>query len=608
MKKILAVVSKVVVPLLCVLIGAALLLVTATLRYEQAFAWLSGYSSDGKLEILTPAFYASIISKIQLVGIALLVLGGLLFWFRQVFSDAVWRLFSALADIGRSVRGIARRFWQTESAGHLLVLGIILAAGIVIRLRYLNSAPMRADESYTYVYFSAKPLVIGLSNYIVPNNHLLHTMLVHFTTQLFGNAPWAIRLPAFLFGVLLIPATYWLGRILTTRPAATLGAALVAVGFPLIQYAVNGRGYSLEHVLSLMLFAVIYKMRTRPRLAVYLALVIITVAGLWNIPVFLTPLCIAAIWHLLWVLRQPAAERWPLLRPGLAIAVVSAILTVLLYSPVLVATGLEAIVANEFIKPVTYAEFLALLPGETILLGTVLVKGLPTVVLALLGIGLVAALVLARRRAPDLIALALIGVGWTIVFTFLMHKIPPPRVHFFLLPVLYLTAATGWDEFVRRLLGERASFWPTVASAAAVGAVLVVATYLLVRFDRQRFTPTQETRDAETVANYLNQNLRPDDRLILSSNSTPILSYYLLRLRHENIAAQASDFPVAQANRMLMVYYAERGIPYKTQFFKSKADSTGFRPRRLVKRFVGSELYEYTRIVPVGAGPVGGGK
>lgn len=590
-KSAIRVISQFIVPALCVLVGAGVLVGVAALSYEAAYAWLSQYSSDGKLEFLTLAIFQSITTKLRLAGAALVAVGAALFWFRAAFYGAVWQVVQALAGIGRGIGRSAQTFWRTETQAHLLVLAVVLAAGAVLRIAHLG-APMRSDESYSYLNFSSKPLLIGLSSYIVPNNHLLHTVFTHWLTQVFGSAPQVLRLPAVGFGIGLIAVTYWFGRVVASRPAATLAAALVAVSFPLIEFSINARGYSMLHVFSLVVFGLVYKLRAHPRLALYLALVLTAVAGLWTVPVFLAALGAAALWYLQWLVRQPAAERTRRLLVAVAMAVAVGVLTVLLYAPILVTMGPDAIIANDFVKPLPLAQVLAQLPSELPLAGGFLVQGLPPLALALLGVGLAAALLLGWARFAALVSLTLIAVGWSVVFVLLIHKFPPPRVHYFLVPLLYLTAAAGWDALLTRLLGARRSAWPMAASAVAVGVVVLTTAYLLARFDRYRFTPLYEQRDGEAVLEYLRHYKRPTDRVVLSSNSAPIMGYYSTR----RPVPKTIRPPGAPDERLLVVYYPLRNLPFAFQLAQAQTDTVGFGPRRLIHRFNGSLLYQYDRL------------
>jgi hypothetical protein len=123
-------------------------------------------------------------------------------------------------------------------------VALITLAGAALRARYL-SQPMRYDEAFTYLAYASQPLAKGLARYDYPNNHLLHTLLVHVTTTVFGNHPWSLRLPAYTAGVALVPAWWWAVRGLYPGAAGLLTAGLVAGSSPLVEFSTNARGYML---------------------------------------------------------------------------------------------------------------------------------------------------------------------------------------------------------------------------------------------------------------------------------------------------------------------------------------------------------------------------
>src|SRR5919204_3963186 len=104
---------------------------------------------------------------------------------------------------------------------------------------------MRGDEAFTYTEYASLPWFVALGDYTYPNNHLLHTLLVHGAARLLGPEPWALRLPAFVAGVLLVPATYLAARALYGPTTALIAAGLVSASGWLTLYATNARGYSL---------------------------------------------------------------------------------------------------------------------------------------------------------------------------------------------------------------------------------------------------------------------------------------------------------------------------------------------------------------------------
>ena len=95
-----------------------------------------------------------------------------------------------------------------------LILLFILLSGLILRLGSLFE-PVTYDEAYTYVAFASRSLWAIVSDYSLPNNHILHSILVHLSTQIVGNHPWAIRIPALVAGLGIIWMVYspWQGAL-----------------------------------------------------------------------------------------------------------------------------------------------------------------------------------------------------------------------------------------------------------------------------------------------------------------------------------------------------------------------------------------------------------
>ncbi|MEZ5365662.1 MAG: glycosyltransferase family 39 protein [Bryobacterales bacterium] len=228
---------------------------------------------------------------IQHTAAALAALFGLL-------AGGLWRNHASVAGwlsglVGDVVReGVAQ--WQASrgaltatSVVHRGTLGFIILAGVVIRLIHLG-APMRYDEAYTfnsYVYAEPAPY----SGRLLANNHVLHSIAsASLNDAVVGDAPWAIRLPAFLAGVLLIPAIYLLLARFASAEAALVATGLTAASPPLVAYSVNARGYTLVALLFLGLAAVTLELQRRDDRALWAYFVLFATAGLfcprWRLP------------------------------------------------------------------------------------------------------------------------------------------------------------------------------------------------------------------------------------------------------------------------------------------------------------------------------------
>jgi len=143
-----------------------------------------------------------------------------------------------------TTRARARRDWAEAAPVERVAAVLLGVIALAIRLAHLRQT-MRHDEAYTYLHYATAPLATALSDYTYPNNHLFHTLLVWMSTHLFGNSEVAIRLPAFVFGMLVVPATYRLALRFADRGASLIAMALAAVWPALVLYSTNARGYSL---------------------------------------------------------------------------------------------------------------------------------------------------------------------------------------------------------------------------------------------------------------------------------------------------------------------------------------------------------------------------
>src|SRR5262245_27956602 len=156
--------------------------------------------------------------------------------------------------------------------------------------------PMRYDESITYLLFVRRPWADALSLYTYPNNHVFHTLLAKASVSVFGDAPWAIRLPAFLAGVLVIPAAYVATRALYGARAALMAAAIVASSGALTLYSTNARGYSLIVLAFLLLVVISARLVSGGASSLWFSFAVVAALGLWTVPTMMFPVGTMAVW------------------------------------------------------------------------------------------------------------------------------------------------------------------------------------------------------------------------------------------------------------------------------------------------------------------------
>ena len=468
---------------------------------------------------------------------------------RDEFDAIVWRLrilamgFGALAvllvavgsRIDRAVDGIVRSWWSSvraapaafrswvarERGAYLAAAGTILVGAAVLRVAYLD-VPLRYDEATTYDNFVSKPLYVALANYATPNNHLLNTFLAKVSVGVFGNEPWAVRLPALLAGLALVPATFAFARVFYGRTAALLAAALVAASSTLVEYSTNARGYTLVALATLVVFLAAARAIERDSPGAWAVVAVAGALGLYAVPIMTYPLGGALLWILVSGRLAGRRVRHLLSRIGVT-AVVATILALLLYAPVFAASGVRSVTANEFVEPRTWSTLLDLYPEHVFDTVETWTRDLPLAAAILLGAGLLAGIVASPWISRFPVPTVLTVVAWAVVVVAAQRVVPYTRVWLFLVPLAAATTAGfyGW-LLERRAWSARAG--PAVAVAVAVAGSLLVLDADSVRESRE----TGALLDAPAIAALLAERVEPGDR-ILATGSDTILEYYLER-------------------------------------------------------------------------------
>jgi mannosyltransferase len=125
----------------------------------------------------------------------------------------------------------------------ILILAGITGLAIVLRAHNLGQ-DLWLDEISPIVDYTRLSAAQVIGSYMRSNNHLMNTLLLKASISMFGQSEWSVRLPAVIFGVLGIPALYWVARLGLTR-IASLGAALLfATSYHHIFFSQNARGYT----------------------------------------------------------------------------------------------------------------------------------------------------------------------------------------------------------------------------------------------------------------------------------------------------------------------------------------------------------------------------
>jgi hypothetical protein len=523
--------------------------------FPQARALVDHLARDGSFDRFSEGFYQMVRVPFRVVGLALLALGsaGLAFkpqtlrlfdWILRLPGTALHRLRRDTRQFFASLLAIrmSRREW-------LLLVGLSLLA-VLARGVYLMR-PLEHDEAYTIVVFAAAPLNLGLTDYHLPNNHLFHTLLAHFAYKMFGYAPWGVRLPAFLAGVLVVPALYLLARLHFGRYVATLSAAGAALLPVLLYFGSNARGYTLVMLFSLLIFLLAAYVRRWPNLFAWLLLAVVSTLGFYTIPIFLYPFGVMMTWLFLSLVVGDIGDaygtRWNMLAWLVGCGVLTVILTALFYMPVVFYSGFYALFSEGITTVMPWPIFWQTARSRMQELFVDWTVGVHPFLSVLAGVGALLSLIVppvyrSPDRAGSRVPLLMAAVVWVVGFVLLQRINPWARFFTFLLPLLLMWGFAGWAGllgFVTRRLPEnmRLSAAPLVAASVLVMILLTGA-----RLWSDPLTRFSVHGDVESVSLFLESEIQANDLVVVTTPHDAVLWYYS-RLHGVNMDHYKRELP-----------------------------------------------------------------
>ncbi len=581
------------------LLAGGLALLLFLLPFPAARSLVDSLARDHHMQRFSAQFYASArLPSLILGGLAILAgIASLIFAQRtqsyltllgRAFKKAALRL---AADFAILVKSIVRPpLWLA-----LAIIGLTLAA-LLARLPFL-SRPMQHDESYTFVTFASAPLKEALTDYNLPNNHLFHTLLVHISYVLFGDAPWAVRLPALLAGILIVPAAYGLASRLYNRHSAILVAALAAAAPVLISYSTNARGYTILAVLTLLTWSLGTYLRRQANAAAWLLLGILGALGFYTVPVFLNPYGILFTWLFLSALIGDVGPayptRWRFLGWMFAAGMITILLTTLLYLPVFSVSGLHAVFGNSFVESLSFSDFRQTFPGRMLETWQEWNQGVSPILTVCLVLGLALSLVFHRRISAVRVPTQLAAVAWLAPVLLIQRPNPWPKIWLALLPVVLIWCSAGWMapwlafRRGRPRLGDRLAAVAAWAAGLSVAIVVAAGTFYCLTAGPL----AAQTGSVEQSVQYLQSHLVTGDVVVVSPPDDAVTWYYWRYYKLPEIYLQPK-------NQRFQRAYVLINLPFEQtveQVIRERGPDIGFvrlETARLVQSFGADDLYE----------------
>lgn len=157
----------------------------------------------------------------------------------------------------------------------------VLAVAAAVRLPGLQTE-LWYDEIATLVLSIRQPLWTILTDFPGVNQHPLYSVLAHGTVALAGEAPWSVRFPAVVFGVVAVWTVWDAGRMFLTRAEAFAAAVLVATSSHHVWFSQNARGYTMLAAFTLASTVALLRIAATNERRHYVTYVVCAVAGVFT--------------------------------------------------------------------------------------------------------------------------------------------------------------------------------------------------------------------------------------------------------------------------------------------------------------------------------------
>lgn len=450
-----------------------------------------------------------------------------------------------------------------DSGGRVGAGWVAALVGVALLLRAIGlDSGLWIDEIYSLVDSFRPPLAQIVTVFPRDNQHPLYSVLAHIAIAAFGEEPWAIRLPALLFGVASVPLLYLLGAQVTARREALLAAALLAVSYHHVWFSQNARGYTALAFFTLLSSWLLLRNLERPSVG---GLFAYAVAGALGTYTHLTMVFVlvghAGVMAVRNLLRDGNGRRWrdgawPW--SGLALA---GLLTLICYAPILAQVQQFFLHRPSALKGVSTPAWAA---GETIK-GLMLGLGAGTGTLAALVVVAAALLFGAgvasyARRAPLALALFVAPGIATLVGALLARGTLYPRFFFALIGFGLLIGVRGTFAAAQWVAHRRAA--PAAHRDTQRIGTAVIALLLVLSAAALGFNYRYPKQDFVGARDWLEANRAPDEPVAtVGATRFPYAQWLAMPWTAVEAPAELTALR-AQGRRLWLVYTLPRYLEY----------------------------------------------
>ncbi len=579
------------------LVGVIFSSMSFFLTYEDLKLKVDSFALDGSAGFFSSAFFERVVSNLTIVGIILTISSLLFFRFKREVKIKISLFFVGLKLLLKTLFDDFITEFKKESQIHVCTVAIIFFITIIIRIYFLFS-PIHYDEAFMFSHYYVKPFYIILTYFADPGNHLVHTVLTRLAYLILGSSSWALRMPSFLAGILLVPVSYLFARIFYNKHVALLTASLVAVSAPLINYSTFARGHIFIPFYFLVLLILgSYVLKSNKLNSGWILIGIVSSIGFSTVLSMIYPFGVVISWLFLQIIIN---KKWALLIKPMYTMISCVILTAIFFTPIITFNGFDML-NNGFVKTQSIGFLKIIIKNAIYSTFNQWIESIPTIILFLLIVGFFLSFFYKKRQTYLLVMSLLIGILPILILQRGGHNIYP-KIWIFLLP-LFLTLCSSGIFYMT----EKLSNLLIVKKKSRLFIVLSILFMLLVGFNivysnkLVSFDENAKLFEAEEIVSYLKEELSPTDRVLGTFISYGILEYFFII---DNISINNLINNPNKAKRLFVIVNKIRNESFEKSIFldnyglgysaKSIGENLKNRHHEIkkIKEFKYSEIYE----------------
>ncbi|UZR94688.1 glycosyltransferase family 39 protein [Chondrinema litorale] len=231
----------------------------------------------------------------------------------------------------------------------------ITAVRVFLLFRY----PVHIDEAFSYVFMVSKGMLVTLTYYPGPNNHIGYLISCVLADVIFSEPMLAIRIPVLLLSTFTSIFLFAVIKKYLNFNIALVASCLFSFSEYGLFYSVHGRGYELMIICFIIASISLIKIINIGSKYYFIVFIGASVLGFYTIPVFLYPFASIMLFALIYSLteKQTRKVRW-LFATGMIVFLGS----LFMYMPVLFASGINALTGNKWVSKMNFDLFLEQFP------------------------------------------------------------------------------------------------------------------------------------------------------------------------------------------------------------------------------------------------------